>query len=354
MKALVLAGGKGTRLRPLTYTMAKQLVPIANKPIINYVIKDIENAGINDVGIIISPDTGDQIKNEISKTKWNVNIKYILQAQPLGLAHTVIIARDFLGEEPFVMYLGDNLIQGGIKKIINTYNESNSDSVIMLKEVENPSLFGVAQINRRGDIIRLVEKPKKPPSNLALVGIYVFSNLIHEAISSIKPSKRGELEITDAIQALMQSGKNIKSVILDNWWLDTGKKDDLLEANRVVLDELIERSIKSKIDKPTEIIGRVQIGKNCKIKDSKIRGPVVIGNNVKILNSFIGPYTSVGDNSIIVGTSLEHSVIMESVSLDNVERIEDSIIGKNTLVKRSNSNHKAFRLMISDDSEVII
>jgi len=225
MKALVLAGGKGTRLRPLTYTMAKQLVPIANKPIINYVIKDIENAGINDVGVIISPDTGDQIKNEISKTKWNVNIEYILQAQPLGLAHTVIIAKDFLGADPFVMYLGDNLIQGGIKKIIDTFEESNSDSVIMLKEVDNPSLFGVAQINRRGDIIRLVEKPQKPPSNLALVGIYVFSNLIHEAISNIKPSKRGELEITDAIQALMQSGKNIKSLILDNWWLDTGKKD---------------------------------------------------------------------------------------------------------------------------------
>jgi len=354
MKALVLAGGSGTRLRPLTYTMAKQLVPVANKPIINYVITDIKDAGIKDIGIIISPETGDQIKDELSKTKWNVNIKYILQAQPLGLAHTVIIARDFLGEEPFVMYLGDNLIQGGIKKIINTYNESNSDSVIMLKEVDNPSMFGVAEINDRGDILNLVEKPNNPVSNLALVGIYVFSNVIHEAITKIRPSNRGELEITDAIQSLMDSGRKVKSVILKNWWLDTGKKDDLLEANRVILDELVVRDIKSRVDSDSDITGRVEIGEDCEIKNSKIRGPVVVGKNVKILNSFIGPYTSIGDNSIINSSSVEHSVILDSVTLDNIERIEDSIIGKNATVRKSDSNHKAYRLMISDDSEVII
>jgi glucose-1-phosphate thymidylyltransferase len=354
MKALVLAGGTGTRLRPLTYTMAKQLVPVANKPIINYVITDIKDAGIKDIGIIISPETGDQIKDELSKTIWDINISYILQDNPLGLAHTVLVAKDFLGADPFVMYLGDNLIQGGIKKIIDTFEESNSDSVIMLKEVDNPSMFGVAEINDRGDILNLVEKPKNPVSNLALVGIYVFSNVIHEAITKIRPSSRGELEITDAIQSLMDSGRNVKSVILKNWWLDTGKKDDLLEANRVVLDELVVRDIKSSVDSDSVITGRVEIGEDCEIKNSKIRGPVVIGKNIKMINSFIGPYTSIGDNSIINSTSVEHSVILDSVTLDNVERIEDSIIGKNATVRKSDSNHKAYKLMISDDSEVII
>jgi len=354
MKALVLAGGTGTRLRPLTYTIAKQLVPVANRPIINYVISDIKDAGIKDIVIIISPETGSQIKEEISKNDWGLNIEYILQDKPLGLAHTVLVARDFLMDDPFVMYLGDNLVHGGIKNIIDTFNVVNSDSVIMLKEVDNPSMFGVAEISEQGDILSLVEKPENPRSNLALVGIYVFSNAIHDAIADIKPSGRGELEITDAIQSLMKSGRNVKSVVLKHWWLDTGKKDDLLEANRVVLDELVERNIISNIEGNSEITGRVQLGENCEIKNSRIRGPVVIGQNVRINDAFIGPYTSIGDNSYINKTSVEHSVILDGVTLDNVERVEDSIIGKNAVVRKSDSNHKAYRLMISDDSEVII
>ncbi len=215
-------------------------------------------------------------------------------------------------------------------------------------------MFGVAEVDSQGNIIRLVEKPKNPVSDLALVGIYVFSKLIHDAISKIKPSVRGELEITDAIQMLMESGKNVKSVVLNNWWLDTGKKDDLLEANRVVLDELVIKDVKSEVNSDSEIIGRVEIGSCCEIKDSKIRGPVVIGDNVNIKNSFIGPYTSIGNHSNINFTSIEHSVVFDSVLLDNVERIEDSVIGKNASVRKSNSSHNALRLMISDDSEIII
>ncbi|NIP39593.1 MAG: glucose-1-phosphate thymidylyltransferase [Candidatus Dadabacteria bacterium] len=354
MKALVLAGGTGTRLRPLTYTMAKQLVPVANKPIINYVINDIKNTGIKEIGIIVSPETGDQIKAEISRTDWGLNISYIPQDKPLGLAHTVVVAKDFLNDDSFVMYLGDNLIQGGIKNIVETYNKTECDSVIMLKQVSNPSMFGVAEINENGDIIGLVEKPTNPVSDLALVGIYVFSNHIHNAISNIKPSGRGELEITDAIQMLLGSGRNVKSVILNNWWLDTGKKDDLLEANRVVLDELIKININSKPDAKSEIIGRVEIGKGCEISNSRIRGPVVIGDGVKVRDSFIGPYTSIDNNSTIMGSSIEHSVILDSVLLENVQRIEDSIIGKNASVRKNDSGHNGIRLMISDDSEVQI
>lgn len=354
LKALVLAGGTGTRLRPLTYTMPKQLVPIANKPIINYVINDIKNAGIKEIIIIISPETGDQIKNEISKTDWGLDFKFVVQDEPLGLAHTVLIAKDFLKDDPFVMYLGDNLLNGGIKKLIDIFREGYSDSVIMLKEVDNPKMFGVAEIDVDGRLLSLVEKPINPKSNLVLVGIYIFSKSIHDAIANIKPSARGELEITDAIQLLMESGKCVKSVILKDWWLDTGKKDDLLEANRVVLDELVESSVLSVVAQNSEINGRVQIGRSCEIISSKIRGPVVIGNNVKIFNTFIGPYTSIGDNSYIENTSVEHSVILQCVRLNNVDRIEDSVIGMNAVVRKSDSKHKAFRFMISDDSEVII
>ncbi len=265
-----------------------------------------------------------------------------------------IVAREFLKDDPFVMYLGDNLIQGGIKNIMDTYENSDCDSVIMLKQVDNPSMFGVAEVNNSGDILRLIEKPQNPDSDLALVGIYVFSKLVHDAVSRIKPSKRGELEITDAIQMMMNSGNIVKSLTLKGWWLDTGKKDDLLHANRLVLDEVAERKFKSSVNSDSDILGRVEIGENCNINNCKITGPVIIGNNVGISDSYIGPYTSIGKDSYITKTSIEDSVVLDSVLLDNIDSIENSIIGKNASVKKSDSNQSAFRLMISDHSEITI
>ena len=327
MKALVLAGGMGTRLRPLTYYIAKQLVPVANLPILNYVMKNIEAAGIKDVGVIISPETGVQIKKELSKHDWRLSITYILQEQPLGLAHTVLVSREYLGEEPFVMYLGDNLIEGGIKPYLDVFHSSAVDSLILLKQVSNPSEYGIAEINGNGNILSVVEKPEGSTSNYAVVGIYVFSPLIHDAINKIAPSDRGELEITDAVQFQIDSGKKVGSVILDSWWLDAGEKNNILEANRVIIDNKTEHLIKSNINNHSSIIGRVSILEGCEIENSVIKGPAVIGRNVKIINSSIGPYSSIGDNCVIEGTELEDCVIIDSSILKNKCRIENSIVG---------------------------
>jgi len=354
MKALVLAGGKGTRLRPLTYTMAKQLVPVANRPVLYYVMHHIEEVGIKEVGVVISPETGNSIQEDLSKRDWAFNLTYILQDQPLGLAHAVKIARDYLREEPFVMYLGDNLIGQGIREILKSFVNSQADAVILLKEVEDPRMFGVAEIDTEGRVIRLIEKPKEPPSNLALVGVYVFSPAIHEAISEICPSWRGELEITDAIQKMMESGGRVESFILKSWWLDTGKKDDLLEANCIVLDECIQREVYGLVDLKSTITGRVFIEKEARVEHSTIRGPAVIGKGTVVRNSFIGPYTSVGGNCLIENSSLQHSVLLDGARLLGVQRLEDSVIGRNAVVKKGTGNHQAFRFMIGDDSEVII
>lgn len=354
MKALVLAGGKGTRLRPLTYTMAKQLVPVANRPVLYYVMRHIEEVGIKDVGVIISPETGSSIQEDLSKRDWGFNLTYILQDQPLGLAHAVKIAGDYLGDDPFVMYLGDNLIGQGIRDILESFFGSQSDAVILLKEVEDPRMFGVAEIDEEGRVIRLIEKPKDPPSNLALVGVYVFSPAIHEAISEIGPSWRGELEITDAIQRMMERGGKVESFILKSWWLDTGKKDDLLEANCIVLDECVQREVYGLVDPMSAITGRVFIEKDARVIHSTIRGPAVIGRGTLVKDSFIGPYTSVGENCLIENSSLQHSVILDGARLLGVQRLEDSVIGKNATVKKGSGNHQAFRFMIGDDSEVII
>ncbi len=353
MKAIVLSGGKGTRLRPLTYSGAKQLVPVANKPILFYCIDNIVQAGINDIGIIISPETGQEIKDTVGDgSRWGINIEYITQDVPGGLAHAIKTARDFLAGSSFVMYLGDNLIGTSIDKFINEFKINTPEALILLKEVDNPRHFGVAEVSKEGKVLRLVEKPDIPPSNLALVGIYIFSSKIHEAIERIKPSKRGELEITDAIQELIQRGSNVESFVLDMWWLDTGKKDDLLTANAIVLDELLKRNIDGEIDDTSKILGRVAIGKGSIIKDSTIRGPVVIGENVVIENSFIGPYTSIGNNVSVVKSSVEHSVIMSESELIDIERLEESLIGCRVRITRNNTMHKALRLMLGDDSVV--
>ncbi len=352
MKALVLAGGKGTRLRPITHTIPKQLVPVANKPILHYVMDQLKDAGIKDVGVIIAPETGDLIKDSLSKNPWNHNFTFILQDEPLGLAHAVKVARDYLGNDSFIMYLGDNLIGESICSFVKTFEAENPDALILLKEVSNPSSFGVAVVNSNGKVKKLIEKPKRPPSNLALVGVYIFTPQIHEIIESLKPSWRGEYEITDAIQGLLDNGGNVLPHVLKGWWLDTGKKDDLLEANTIVLDEFLKKDIKGKIDGETKISGRVKIEETAVIKNSTIKGPVIIGENTIIENSFIGPYTSIGNNVKIIDSVIQNSVVLDSAEITKIDRLEDSLIGKYAKLHRKENSHRAYRVSIGDYSEI--
>ena len=355
MKAIILSGGKGTRLRPLTYSGAKQLVPIANKPILFYCIDNIVQAGITEIGIIIAPETGQEIRDSVGNgERWGIDIQYITQDVPGGLAHAIKTARDFLADSSFVMYLGDNLIGSGINQFVEEFQRNKPEALILLKEVDNPKQFGVADVSGDGKIIRLIEKPEVPPSNLALVGIYIFSPKIHDAIEKSKPSKRGELEITDAIQELIDMKCNVESFVLDQWWLDTGKKDDMLTANATVLDDWLRERIDGDVDEKSTLLGRVSIGKGAVVKESKVRGPVVIGENAIIENSFIGPYTSIGNNVSVIKSSVEHSVIMDDSELRDIERLEESLVGRNVRIFRNRKIHKALRLMIGDDSVVEI
>lgn len=355
MKAIILSGGKGTRLRPLTYTGAKQLVPVANKPILWYGIESIVEAGITDIGIIISPETGEEVKAKTgSGDRFGANITYILQDQPAGLAHAVKIAQPFLEDSPFVMYLGDNLVQSELGLFLEHFHTNQLDALTLLCPVENPSAFGVAEVDEKGRLLRLVEKPKVPPSNLALVGVYIFSNGIHGAIASIQPSARGELEITDAIQALIEQQKAVEARQIRGWWLDTGKKDDLLEANRVILDNCcIEPSNKGELDANSKLIGRVQLGAGTKVVNSTIRGPVVIGENCHIENCFIGPYTSIADQVRMVDVDLEHSVLLQGATVEGIHhRIVDSLIGQRAQLKEAPKRPKALRFMVGDDCQI--
>lgn len=353
MKALILAGGKGTRLKPLTNTMAKQLLPVSNKPILFYVLNQVKEAGITDIGIIISPETGQWIKEAVGDgSRWQAQITYILQPEPLGLAHAVKTAQDFLGDSTFLMFLGDNLIEAGVKSFVAEFNNYSPDALILLKEVPNPRLFGVAQLNEKGEVIRLVEKPKEPKTNLALVGMYVFSPEIHKAIAQIKPSWRGELEITDAIQKLLDMGKRIQSHILKGWWLDTGKKDDLLEANRVVLDDYLRREVNGEIDSKSQIVGRVEVRQDTKVENSALRGPISIAEGCLIKNSFIGPYTSIGKGTIVEDSSVEHSVILENCHIRGIDHLTDSLIGRGAELTKSDGKFKTVKLFIGDDAKV--
>lgn len=354
MKALVLAGGRGTRLRPLTHTMAKQLIPVANKPVLHYVMQHLADVDIRDVGVIISPETGRQIEEALATNPWGLDFTFIPQDRPLGLAHAVQTAQAFLKDDPFVMYLGDNLLGHGISEFVQAFWDSASDAVILLKEVEDPHMFGVADVDPEGRVKRLVEKPQDPPSNLALVGLYVFSSAIHEAIAEIDPSQRGELEITDAIQRLLERGRVVTSSILRSWWLDTGKKDDLLEANRVVLDEWIRRALHGDIDEESVITGRVTLEEGARLERSEVRGPAVIGANTVVRDSFIGPYTSIGRDCKVESAAIEHCVILDGARIQRIDRLEDSVIGKWAAVGKAERNRQALRLMIGDDAEVLL
>jgi glucose-1-phosphate thymidylyltransferase len=353
MKALILAGGKGTRLKPLTNTLSKQLIPVANKPILYYVLEQVAEAEIKDIGIIISPETGQGIKEAVGDgSKWDARITYILQPEPLGLAHAVKTAQDFLGDSSFLMFLGDNLIQGGVRSFVKEFTTNKVDALVLLKEVPDPRLFGVAELNEKGEITRIVEKPREPKTNLAVPGVYLFTRDVHQAIDMIKPSWRGELEITDTIQQLIDSGKKVRSHILTGWWLDTGKKDDLLEANRIVLDEFMKRDLRGEIDAASQVAGRVEVGEGTSVEHSVIRGPVSIAEGCQVKNSFIGPFTSIGAGTVIEHSSVEHSVILGSCRISGIERLADSVIGRSTEVVKGGQGLKAVRLFVGDDAKV--
>jgi glucose-1-phosphate thymidylyltransferase len=349
MKGLILSGGTGTRLRPITHTSAKQLVPIANKPILFYGIEDMVDAGITDIGIIVGSTAEEIISAVGDGSKFGAKITYITQGSPLGLAHCVQIAEQFLGSDNFVMYLGDNMIEAGLKDFVKD-GIGELSIKLLLKEVEDPRQFGVAEIGKDGNIVNIIEKPTNPKSNLALVGVYMFSPEIHEAIKKIKVSSRGELEITDAIQILINSRNQVSYEMLDGWWIDTGKKDPLLECNRLVLDK-IERNIFDNPSNNFSADGRVQIG-DAQIHNSRIIGPAVIADGAIIENSYIGPYTSIGPGCTVKNSEVQNSVLLSGSSVIDVPRISDSLLGSEAVVQKSTQKPSALKLMISDHSIV--
>ena len=350
MKALVLSGGKGSRLRPLTFTTAKQLIPVANKPILGYVLENLSDANIKQVGIVIAPSTGEEVRKYVGDgSDWGIQVTHILQ-EPLGLAHAVKTARKYLRKDPFIMCLGDNLIGKGFGTLVDKFEQEKLDVLILLKRVNDPSQFGIAQLDDEGGVVRLVEKPKTSIGNLAIVGTYLFSAKIHEATERIRPSWRGELEITDAMQEMINMGARVKAEILKSWWLDTGKKDDILVANAKVLDKFIRRDVHGKVVR-SNIEGRVRIEAGARVIDSTIRGPCAIGKKATIKNSFVGPYTSIGDETAVRDSTVEYCVVMENVLISGVERLEDSLIGRNAKVVCS-LGRKAMRLHVGDYSEV--
>ncbi|MHB9035113.1 MAG: glucose-1-phosphate thymidylyltransferase [Armatimonadota bacterium] len=353
MKALILSGGKGTRLRPITYTGAKQLVPVANKPILFYTIEAVKAAGISEIGIVVG-ETHEEVEVAVGNgERWGVKVTYIQQDEPLGLAHAVKIAHDFIKDDAFVMYLGDNLIKDGITSFVDEYCQSDANAQILLAHVPNPQSFGVAELEG-GRVVRLIEKPKDPPTDLALVGVYMFDSKIFEAVNAIKPSARGELEITDAIQYLVDHNYKVNSHIITGWWKDTGKLEDMLEANRIILDGL-GHHVLGEVDEDSEIAGRVTVGKGAKIINSCVRGPAIIGEDCIIENAFIGPYTSINDRCKIISSEVEHSMILEDCQVLNIgSRLEDSLIGKNVRIDKDTKKPKAYRMMVGDNSAVSV
>ena len=354
MKALILSGGKGSRLYPLTYTNAKQLIPVANKPVLFRVIEAVHDAGITDIGIVIGRDeNGRRVQDAVGTgERWGVAVTYLPQEAPLGLAHCVVIAREFLGEDRFVMFLGDNVIEGGISNLIRDFESADHHCQIVLTPVEEPQHYGVAELHDDGSIRRLVEKPREPRSNLALVGIYMFDAHVHEAVRQIKPSWRGELEITDAIQWLVDQRYRVQPYIHRGWWIDTGKPIDMLAANSKVLEEL-RPHIDGFVDRDSQVDGRVTIEAGAEIINSVVRGPTIIGENTRVINSYVGPFTSVYHHCLVENAEIEHSVVLEhSQIVDVPTRITDSLIGRNVEVAHSELKPRAFKLTLGDNSKL--
>jgi glucose-1-phosphate thymidylyltransferase len=353
MKALVLSGGAGTRLRPITHTSAKQLVPVANKPVLFYGLEAIRDAGVTDVGIIVG-DTHAEIEAAVGDgSELGISVTYIRQTAPLGLAHCVLIAQEFLGEEDFVMYLGDNFIIGGITELVQEFRDGSYDAQILLTKVDNPSQFGVAELGPNGGVTTLVEKPKSPRSDLALVGVYMFRPVIHDAVRAIKPSQRGELEITDALQWLIDEGRDVRPHLVTGYWKDTGRLEDMLECNRKVLESL-EPAVHGTVDAESVLTGRVVVEEGAVIERSTVRGPVIIGRDTVVRDTYVGPFTSIYFGCTLEDTEIEHSIVLEESTIRGVGRIEDSLIGKEVEVSPSSALPRAHRLMLGDHSRVSI
>jgi glucose-1-phosphate thymidylyltransferase len=354
LKGLILSGGKGTRLRPITYTSAKQLVPVANKPVLFYGIEAMAAAGIREVGIIIAPETGGEIRDAAGDgERFGVAITYIEQDAPLGLAHAVLTAEPFLGADSFVMYLGDNLLQGGIEDLVAAFRANRPEALILLTPVPDPQNFGVAELDGDGRIARLVEKPPEPASDLALVGVYMFTPRIHEAARAIRPSGRGELEITDAIQWLVDADAPVESHIVRGWWKDTGRLDDMLEANRLIL-ERVERRVEGELDQ-SQIDGRVIVEAGAILERSTVRGPAIIGAGARLTDAYIGPYTAIGRHCVVESAEVEHSILLEGSSVRGLDgRMESSLLGRDVHISRSTRQPRAYRFMVGDSSEIDI
>src|SRR3954451_20775795 len=354
LKGLILSGGAGTRLRPITHTSAKQLVPVANKPVLFYGIEALVDAGIKEIGIIIAPETGDEIREAARDgSEFGARITYIVQDEPAGLAHAVLTAEEFIEGSSFVMYLGDNLLADGLRGLVSTFRESEPDALILLTPVDDPQSYGVAELDGER-IVRLVEKPKDPPSNLALVGVYLFAPAIFEAARALEPSWRGELEITEAIQSLIEEGKTVKSEVVTGWWKDTGQLADMLEANRLVLEE-IELDVQGEVDEESKIEGRVVLAPGAGLPRWAGRGPAVIGAGAQIEDAYIGPYTSIGEEVEISRCEVEHSIVLSgSVVQDLGTRMEASLLGRNVKLTRSDGPPRTLRMLAGDNCEIEI
>jgi glucose-1-phosphate thymidylyltransferase len=351
VKGLILSGGKGTRLRPITHTSAKQLVPVANKPVLFYGIEAMAGAGIDEVGIIIAPETGGEIRAAAGDgSQFGLRLTYIEQEAPLGLAHAVLTAQPFLGDEPFVMYLGDNLLQGGITELVDEFRAKGPDALILLTPVPDPQNYGVAELD--GDrVVRLVEKPREPATDLALVGVYMFTAAVHEAAHAITPSARGELEITDAIQHLVDGGRRVEPHVVRGWWKDTGRLEDMLEANRLVLDRL-EARVEGELV-ASQCDGRVVVAHGARLERSTVRGPAIIGSGTRLVDAYVGPYTAIGEDCTIEGAEVEHSILLAGASVRGLQgRMESSLLGRNVTISRGVRQPRAYRFMVGDNSEI--
>jgi glucose-1-phosphate thymidylyltransferase len=351
LKGLILSGGRGTRLRPITHTNAKQLVPVANRPVLFYGIQAMAEAGIEEVGIIIAPETGEEIRAAAGDgSRFGVKLTYIVQDEPAGLAHAVLTAESFLGDSAFVMYLGDNLLQGGIGGLVETFRASAPTALILLTPVPDPQHFGVAELED-GRVVALAEKPAEPKTDLALVGVYMFTPAIHEAARAIRPSARGELEITDAIQHLVDGGHRVEPHIVRGWWKDTGRLDDMLEANRLVLDTLDGRVDGELVDSRCE--GRVVIEAGARLERCTVRGPAIIGAGAHLIDAYVGPYTAIGEHCTIERAEVEHSILLDNCTVSDLDgRMESSLLGRNVTIRRGNGQPRAYRFMIGDNSEI--